>query len=58
MSFRPLYKIRNWMPNIKYLNYEDLLNIDGIGETQVISIKNFFFLIITCQNYAKTKFII
>ena len=26
MSFRPLYKIRSWMPNIKYLNYEDLLN--------------------------------
>jgi DNA ligase (NAD+) len=26
----------------KQTNYEDLLNIDGIGETQVSSIKNFF----------------
>ena len=26
----------------KQTNYEDLLNIDGIGETQVNSIKNFF----------------
>ena len=23
-------------------NYSDLLNIDGIGETQLVSIKNFF----------------
>ena len=23
-------------------NYKDLLNIDGIGETQLVSIKNFF----------------
>ena len=26
----------------KTKNYEDLLNIDGIGETQISSIKNFF----------------
>ena len=26
----------------KTKNYEDLLNIDGIGETQIKSIKNFF----------------
>ena len=26
----------------KQTNYEDLLNIDGIGETQVNSVKNFF----------------
>ena len=32
----------NFQSLSKNKNYEDLLNIDGIGETQVISIKNFF----------------
>jgi len=32
----------NFQSLSKNKNYEDLLNIDGIGETQVSSIKNFF----------------
>ena len=25
MSFRPLYKIRDWMPSVKYLDYDELI---------------------------------
>ena len=34
--------LENFQSLSKNKNYEDLLNIDGIGETQVGSIKNFF----------------
>ena len=44
MSFRPLYKIRNWMPNIKNLNYEDLLNnprcINEVEKNDMVSEKD------------------
>ena len=36
-----LYHFQNLKIYLKK-NYEDLLNIDGIGETQVNSIKSFF----------------
>ena len=32
-------KFKNFL---KQKNYDDLLNIDGIGETQINSIKSFF----------------
>ncbi len=38
--FRSFQKFKSLSDN---KNYEELLNIDGIGETQVNSIKNFFF---------------
>ncbi len=34
--------LTNFILFSKNQNFEDLLNIDGIGETQIISIKNFF----------------
>ena len=37
--FRTFQKFKTFS---KKNNYNDLLNIDGIGETQLISIKNFF----------------
>ena len=37
-----LKTLRNFTSLSKKNNYEDLLNIDGIGETQINSIKNFF----------------
>ena len=37
-----LYHFQNLKIYLKQNNYEDLLNIDGIGETQVNSIKSFF----------------
>jgi len=37
-----LKKIENFLKLSKNNNFDDLLNIDGIGETQVNSVKNFF----------------
>ena len=39
---RHFKSFENFQSLSKNKNYEDLLNIDGIGETQVSSIKNFF----------------
>ncbi len=37
-----LKSLKNFISLSKKKNFEDLLNIDGIGETQINSIKNFF----------------
>ena len=37
-----LESISNFLKIIKNLNFEKFLNIDGIGETQISSLKNFF----------------
>ena len=37
-----LKSLKNFMLLMKKKNFSDLLNIDGIGETQINSIKNFF----------------
>ncbi len=39
---RYVKSISNFISLSKNSNFEDLLNIDGIGETQITSIKNFF----------------
>lgn len=44
MSFRPLYKIRDWMPNINHLDYENILNnehaIHELEKNDMVSVKD------------------
>ena len=42
--FQKLKKSSNFLNLLKNKNFEELLNIDGIGETQINSIKNFFLI--------------
>ena len=42
INFKNLKSLNNLILLSKDKKFEDLLNIDGIGETQINSIKNFF----------------
>ena len=42
MISKYLKSLNNFISFSNHQNFEDLLNIDGIGETQINSIKNFF----------------
>ena len=44
MSFRPLYKIRDWMPCVKYLDYDELIenprSINELEKHDMVSVNN------------------